>query len=526
MKKTNSIKILVLAISLALLICGIVGVTVSAESETASEASAVNADASLSIYKKNVSFQNAPQLVFAVGYENLDPATVTLDVWYGEKSGEAATVTSFGNVTVDGKAYLGFAVEPADPKDIDKLVYVQAKSGDVVSEVERYSILEFAWAGIMTASSDAAAADYCNIIDYSASVQKWLTASGKFNGTPVENYFYVRAEGVALDDGYDSGIFTSPVTFTLGESALGWNVTTYANGTKTNEVKAAGTQITASASTICTPVEKIVPQQVAGTPVDFENITLNDKFQGGAGTTLAVGNTTNSATQTDGRVGIKETVDKDGKTTKAYYVDSNSGASDTIRFQSMGDDVDASKLAGVNAFVFETDIKIDFANTTNTVILLRLGDATGSGCYAYRSNMRLNATTHTIEFWDTRADGGNGGFVQTSLKSGDWFKLRIEYYKISADELLVLTFVDGELIYTSNSPNSVNAYGDDAWPVYSSSFVNSKNKSSTGVFCAFVTADTSTDATIYLDNTLVRRTILTPPTIPVSEYNSYYTPAN
>ena len=520
MKKTNNIKLLVLAISLALLICGIVGVAVSAE--TASEPAA-NADASLSIYKKNVSFQNAPQLVFAVAYENLDPATVTLDVWYGEKSGDAQNVTSFGNVTVDGKTYLGFAVEPADPKDIDKLVYVQAKAGKILSDVERYSILEFAWSGIMTSETDEAAADFYNIIDYSASVQKWLTASGKFNGTPVGNYFYVKAESVALDEsGYDSGVFTAPVTFTLGESELGWSVTTYVDGVKTTETKAAGSEITASASTICTPIETpeaVKPQDVEGTPVDFENLTAPANGNVGENTTFFVG-----STLTTTKKGITETTDKNGNTTKAYYFDSDS-AEEKLRIQSLGDDVKAANLTGANAYIFESDMKIDFASAANSTVKIYLGTTNTDKSYAYYHTMRLDTTTGTIKFLDAGA-GGAGGWATSNVKSGDWFNLRLEYYKISADEMLVLTFVDGELIYVSNRPNETNANGDDAWPVYDASFTAGNGTAADGINAIFFVPLAATDATFYFDNTLLRRTTLTPPTIPVSEYDSYYTPAN
>ncbi len=511
MKKTKSIKFLVLVISLALLISGIIGIAVSADSS--------DAEASLSIYKKNVSFQSSPQLVFAVAYENLNSEDITLDVWYGEKSGDAASVSSFGNVTVDGKEYPAFAVKPTDPKDIDSIVYVQAKCGDTVSEVERYSILEFAWSGIMTAASVADAADYQNILDYSATVQKWLTASGKFNGTPVGNYFYVKAEGIALDaSGYDSGIFTSPVTFTLGESALGWNVTTYSNGTKTNEVKAAGTEITASASTICTPVEKIAPQQVAGTVVDFENI--DSTGHAGEGTTFFAA----SEIKTSKR-GTTEVVGKDGNTTKAYYFDSDSGVGDTLRVQANGDDTNAAKLAGANAFIFESDIKIDFTDTS-TIVAIYLGDssAVNTSQSAYYINMRLD-TDGTIKIIDGGL-GGNGNWIKTSVESGDWFNFRIEYYKISADEMLVLTFIDGELVYASNRIHSANPNGDDAWPVYAESYTANSGKTHTGLTGIFFNITSSGDATMYFDNSLLRRTTLTAPTIPVSEYDSYYTPAN
>ncbi len=519
MKKTINTKILVLAISLALLICGIVGVAVSAESDASA-----SGDASLAIYKKNVSFQNAPQLVFAVAYENVDPTAVTLDVWYGEKSGEATNVTSFGNVTVDGNTYLGFAVEPADPKDIDKLVYVQAKSGETVSEVERYSILEYAWAGVMTSSSDESAADYYNIIEYSKSVQKWLTASGKFNGTPVDSYFYVKAEGVALDEsGYDSGVFTSPVTFTLGASALGWNVTTYANGTKTNEVKAAGDEITASASTICTPVEKIAPQQVAGTPLDFENLTIGSKANGGADTTFLVGSSLNTANS-----GTVATKDKDGNDTTAYYFDSESGTGDTMRLQSYGDDVDTKVDKSSNAFIFETDIRLDYADGTTyskSAVQLQIGNSNTTSLYAYLLIFYLDDTTKTVKMVDSGASG-LGAWVITDVKSGEWFNLRVEYYKVSADEMLTLVFINGELTYVSNNFRAANAKGDDAWPVYSDSFTASNGTAYKGVSAVYLGANKDTDASIYLDNTLIRRTVLTPPTIPVSEYDSYYTPAN
>ena len=521
MKKANNTKILVLAISLALLICGIIGTTVSAETESASEPAVVNADASLSIYKKNVSFQNSPQLVFAVAYENCDPANITLDVWYGEKSGDAQSVTSFGNVTIGGESYPAFAVEPADPKDIDNQVYVQAKIGNVVSDVERYSILEFAWSGIMTSETDEASADYYNIIDYSKSVQKWL--AGKFDGTPVDNYFYVKAEGVALDaSGYDSGIFTTPITFTLGESTLGWNVTTYVDGVKTTETKAAGSEITASASTVCTPIETpeaVKPQDVEGTPVDFENLTAPANGNVGENTTFFVG-----STLTTTKKGITETTDKNGNTTKAYYFDSDS-AEEKLRIQSLGDDVKAANLTGANAYIFESDMKIDFASAANSTVKIYLGTTNTDKSFAYYHTMRLDTTTGTIKFLDSGV-GGVGGWVTTNVKSGDWFNLRLEYYKISADEMLVLTFVDGELIYASNRPNETNANGDDVWPVYDASFTAGNGAAADGINAIFFSTLAATDATFYFDNTLLRRTTLTPPTIPVSEYDSYYTPAN
>ena len=513
MKNFKNTKIFAIVIALMLLVSCAIAIGASADAEALS-------DASLSIYKKNVSFQNSPQLVFAVAYENCNPADITLDVWYGEKSGAAQTVESYGNVNIGGKTYPAFAVNPQNPKDIDALVYVQAKVGAVTSEVERYSILEYSWSGITTASSDEDAARYESIITYSKSIQEWLTASGKFDGTPVMNYFYVKAEGVALDaSGYDSGIFTSPVTFTLGESALGWTVETFKDGVKTTETKAGGATITVSASTRCTKIEGIKPQAVEGTPLDFEDLTAGSKGNCGKDTTFVVGSslkTTKSGTTT--------AKDADGNDTKVYYFDSDSTTVDSLRIQSLGNDAD-DKVKSANAYVFDTDIKMDFAENVTSTVQLHLGCTNTTGSYAYTMTFRLDKTTNTFKLLDTGA-GGNGAWVYTDVKSGEWFNLRLEYYKISADEMLALTFINGELMYASSNVKFANGNGDDAWPVYSDSFKASNGTVCKGVNAAFIATDTATDATIYLDNTLLRRTTLTAPEIPASLYNSTYTPAN
>ena len=527
MKKTNTIKILVLAISLALLLCGIIGVTVSAQNDDASAPATASSDVALEVYMKNVSFQNSPQLVFAVAYENCDSSSITLDVWYGEKNGEAQSVTSFGNVTIGGKVYPAFAVNPINPKDLDTVVYAQAKSGDVTSEVERYSILEYAWSGVMTAKTDAEATDYYNIIDYSASVQKFL--GSKFDGTPVANYFYVKAEGVALDEsGYDSGIFTAPVTFTLGESELGWSVTTYVDGVKTTETKAGGSEITASASTICTRFEvpePILPQDVNASPLDFSKITIGSTGNGGADTSSMVGSSLATT-----KKGVTTTTDNDDNEIQAYYFDTDANQAEAFRVQSNGDDLKPDKLAGANAFIFESDLRFDFVDASNSTFKILLGSyANTSGnhpktaySYAYYLMLRLDATTQTIQMLDSGV-GGNGNWLMTDIKSGEWFKLRIEYYSISSEEMLALTFINNELVYVSNRYNRENSYGDNAWPVYSDSFKEPyRGKEIDGVSAAFIEALAATDATVYMNNTFVRRTTLTVPTISQDEYTSYY----
>ena len=517
MKNFKNTKIFAIVIALMLLVSCAIAIGASADAEALS-------DASLSIYKKNVSFQNSPQLVFAVAYENCNPADITLDVWYGEKSGAAQTVESYGNVNIGGKTYPAFAINPQNPKDIDALVYVQAKVGSVVSEVERYSILEYAWSGITTAANKEDADRYHSILTYSESIQKWLTDSGKFDGTPVMNYFYVKAEGVALDaSGYDSGIFTSPVTFTLGESALGWTVETFKDGVKTTETKAGGATITVSASTRCTKIEAVKPQAVSGNPLDFDKISIASKGNGGADTTFLVGSSLSTAKS--GTIAAK---DANGNDATVYYFDSDAGKSDSIRIQSHGNDVDDKVDKSANAFIFDTDMKIDYAEGTqygNSAIEIKLGNSGTSSVYGYFFVFYLDDATGKLKMLDSGARG-NGSWVVTDVAPGEWFNMRVEYYKIAADEMLTLVFFNDKLTYVSNNVNKANANGDDAWPVYSDGYKASNGSTYKGINAGYISANSATDVSIYLDNTLMRRTALTPPTVPESLYNSTYTPAN
>jgi hypothetical protein len=172
-------------------------------------------------------------------------------------------------------------------------------------------------------------------------------------------------------------------------------------------------------------------------------------------------------------------------------------------------------------------MKIDYAEGTeygNSAIEVKLGSTGTSSVYGYFFVFYLDDATGNLKMLDSGASGVNK-WVVTDVKPGEWFNMRIEYYKIAADEMLALVFFNDKLTYVSNNFNKVNANGDDAWPVYSDGYKASNGSTCSGINSGYITANSATDVTIYLDNTLLRRTTLTPPTVPESLYTSKYTPA-
>ena len=139
--------------------------------------------------------------------------------------------------------------------------------------------------------------------------------------------------------------------------------------------------------------------------------------------------------------------------------------------------------------------------------------------------MSYYANTNEIKTEDV-GFGGTSNPVSLGVGDNEWFKLGIEYCKISADEILTLVFVNGALKFTSNRCLYSNGNDDNAWPVYSNAYTTHKGKTLNGVNSIFFNAQSSTDATVYFDNSIVRRTTLTPPIIPVEDYDSYYNSTN
>ncbi|MBQ8688744.1 MAG: hypothetical protein IJ515_00060 [Clostridia bacterium] len=255
MKKT---RLLVLMLALALLVCGAIGITASAETEP-----------TLTL-KKNVSFVDTPSLVFAVEGVEAE-ADVELRVYASAEATEYYTATAIeGGVVIDEVEYPAFYLAGIYPKDIANEVYVKAVSGDKESAMLRYSILEFALEGIDTYKgvNDELAAFYQNIIDYSSGIQKYIGDTD----TNVADYNYVKVEDGTIG-GYSTAVLADgEYTVTLTGSApaglthIGWTV---------GATEFTGNTVTISESCTVAPKYEASNNPVMSDYQTFSDITLN-----------------------------------------------------------------------------------------------------------------------------------------------------------------------------------------------------------------------------------------------------------
>ena len=174
MKTKRFAKIATLVLAAALLICGVIGITTSAEENGATE---------LSIAGKNVAYEGALKLVYYVDAPGFDAETQALKMnfWIGTKSETPAYVKEFegdDNIVVrGGKTYYAFFSDDIAPVDMTKPVYAQPfiENADgtsvVCEEVTEYSVYTYA----MNRFSQGPTADqltlYKALLDYGAAVQ-------------------------------------------------------------------------------------------------------------------------------------------------------------------------------------------------------------------------------------------------------------------------------------------------------------------------------------------------------------------
>lgn len=402
-------KLLVLILSLALLISGILCVCVSAETE---------ADPTeVSIYKKNLSFVNSPALAFAVAHDG-SASKVSLNVWNAEPAeGKAPdyVVTESSAQNVGGVDCSVFYINGKNPKNISEQVWVQAVAGDVKSETVRFSILEFALAGI---AGGIDVERYQSIIDYATSAQKWLGYTDA-NGKTANEYVYVTIEGGTVD-GYSTGVYPKGTKITpIGENVSMWSVVSGEN----NSNVYYGQSITLNANTKITPNNVVETFENCTAPSDVENLTLQQEKNGDAfkiaefdGSKVLTVDTVN-----DGATGRTEVI---------FNVD--------------------NKITGAEAVVLEFDLYVDVKNTSGQTYAIEMRDS---------ANVRIVYLTidSSFKFNYIGANGGQG--INATLATDKWMKFRVEYIDLG-ETMGLKVYVDGACVLvlddykTSYSPAS------------------------------------------------------------------------
>ncbi len=399
-------KLLVLILSLALLISGILCISVSAKAE---------ADPTeVSIYKKNLSFVNSPALAFAVAHDGA-ASKVSLNVWNSEPNEDQAAdyvVTESSAQNIGGVNCSVFYINGKNPKNISEYVWVQAVAGYVKSEVVRFSILEFALAGV---AGGVDVERYQSIIDYATSAQKWLGYTDA-NGKTADEYVYVTIEG-GTADGYSAGVYPKGTKITpVGDGISMWSVESGNN--KYNSYY--GQSITLNANTKITVNNSVMTFENCTDISDVENVTLQQENNGDALKLNSI----------------------DGN--KVLTVDTvNDGA--TGRTELIFDVV--NKVTDAEAMVLEFDLYIDVRNTSGQTYAIEMRDS---------ANVRIVYLTIDSSFAFNYIDNsGSGRKINATLATDKWMKFRVEYLDLG-ETMGLKVYLDGTPVLVLD--NYVSSY--------------------------------------------------------------------
>ena len=202
---------------------------------------------------------------------------------------------------------------------------------------------------------------------------------------------------------------------------------------------------------------------------------------------------------------IETVIGADGESTKAYVLNKTANGNDNINIKL------TSKAN--TTLVYQADMM--FKHTDGDPhISMTLGTAATTGDYAYRFNMYYNEDG-VFNIRDRVSTGTHGATVTTSVKKGEWFNFRLEYTEISDTEILVVIYINNEIVYVSdNYYTQTNTRDDCTWPVFgpSGTHITSNNNTWGTVSLLRIFTNNTTKGEVVIDNILAQ-------TIPTPDYD-------
>ena len=440
-------RIISLILALALMASVIPAIVVSAEDA---------ATPTLEIVSKNLSYESNIRLLFAVKSANVGDAEIKLNVYEEDPVAnadaaikETVPVAYTESINSYGECDVFFTTGIA-AKFLQKQLYVQAvvtvDNVTYKSQVERYSIVEYCHEMIAKDSTDAAKdAKYMNVIEYGAAIQSFLTDDGKYEGAFATDYKYVTIENGTLDGRYDTGIYLA------GEKVkpYGEGVSLWSDG-KTNNI-ANGAEYTVSESVDLTSVDtKLLATE------NFESATSNSLPSNiSFVTTLPkIGNLGNSYTQSAYVVG--KFANNETNTTNCLFTSNKYQASRAII------KVTESATAEANATMveFEADLCLDWSTNGDNCEFFNIVLADKDGNAAYNLVLRNYINGNRLILLNRDSSGAMGPKgTQTFMMNADnvWFNLRITYKYVSASEIALEIFLNGNSVRTETVPATADA---------------------------------------------------------------------
>ena len=392
MKNTKITKILILALSLALIIGAAIGFSASAEDgET------------LTILSQNVSYEGKTHLYYAVHYENVaDPSAISLVVSYTDEEGVAQTetITASEEITLtgtDGTEYVcrAFRTPGVSAKNFTKQFTVKAVTANTESAAKTYSVAEYChqWLAYIASLETPTEKDLkikaaCETtLAYGTDIQALL---GYYPADDTadypENYSYITVSGATANGKAKLYVKNGEtVTLSAAVAPAAWSVTAL-DGTAKQITEST---FTASGSCFIAPLtgKFFSDASYTGTRIDFNDGTVGS-------TLLEGGNGTYTNTEVvDGEMKFARIPDTEGEGYNRWNVGTS-----------------ANKI-----FVFESDVYFDGFTVGTSVgkIRFQLG--------GIDEQVTISHSGETITF--TLASGTGS----VSISESEWCNLRFEF---------------------------------------------------------------------------------------------------
>ena len=468
MKNRNYSKILVLAISVALLIGAIVGIVASAESapEIIGKNIQYGADLKFQIAIDADSVGGAGKTVYVKTYADDTKATL-LDTVVAEYKDTSKTNLGVAN------AYVALSKNSISALAYNTEFYIVAECDGKETAIT-YSAIEYFLERLYgddvtnatTEKGKAQKALYNNAISYGSSAQTLAALEGKYEGKNVADYFYYAAEDGSVN-GVASGVAAKDTVLTLGtyagsETGMSrWEIVDLDSGERVALVK-PGEKVSLTGNVKAVPfygfrgtgehVDEALGYDDVADVYNYKNIGFH-----------CTGKNALSIIDVKGDAALKTIGQND--------------ESDTI-FR-VSDTVDAS-----TGLVFETDIYFESVATTRSDKALFTFGATNelSGHYNLASGFGVGFAL--IDGAITVKAGKSNNSVTVDV--GEWINLRYEVNYLAGQSNVAL-YINGELVISDKNNGGT----------YSSSFVYP-----TGVVM-YNNGWNTTGTVTYLDNTYV-----------------------
>ena len=425
MKKTVLAKISVVVLSCALLIAGIIGISVSATEN--------NASAEFEIATLN--YGADVKIAFALDINGADADDVQLNIYKSSDLSGDYTVSEFSG-SYYSEVYPVYYSAGISAKDIADYIYavpVLKSSGEAIGNVCRYSVAQYCYSVLTdSASAEDLKALASDLLEYGASAQNRLINIGNIEAeTLISDYRYAYTNDLTVTlDGHGSGLYAPEakvIPSYSGEKALSsWRIV-YDSGNvaivSENDAK-NGITLSEAGAVEFVPEFKVVYDfedgNIAGSGMENYDLVGSSlsKIENGSsydGTRVNY-NVINDAAGTD---------NNDNKVLKVDVITTDGGSNAGTKIHSAGA---GYTLDGTDA-ILEMKVKIESTATSGTIAYLYFADEASKGWAFYLSfDLQANGTVKVTQT-QAKNSAGETEYVYTTLgtfKSGEWVHLMIK----------------------------------------------------------------------------------------------------